>query len=339
MGPMKIDCHVHLYCGSKESGGYSRPDWIRRIGTKIQSRRLGIRGVKSEADRERLYIERLAEYVAGSELDQVVLLAFDEIYQKDGSLDETRCRFFVPNDFTHSVCAKRPDRFLFGASVHPYRRDALDELDRVKSMGAVLVKLLPNSHGFDPADPSLLPYYEKLRALELPLLVHGGFEHTIPALDQSFGDPLRLRPALETGCKVIVAHAGSAGRFHRQETIGGFLKLLDAYPNCFGDTAALTNVWRTQYLKPLLCPELLEKKYKVKIESPFSRLVHGSDFPVPIIALAFGFKQARLARSRLGDSRNALQLDIELKRARGVPDECLTLAYRGLGIGRRSVGR
>jgi uncharacterized protein len=335
---MKIDCHVHLYCGSEASGGYFRPDLVRRVGERIQARRVGVPRVGDEIEQERLYVDTLARHVETSELDRAVLLAFDEIYDQDGVRDPERSRYFVPNDFVESVCRDRPGTFLFGASVHPLRRDALDELERVKAAGAVLIKLLPNSQGFDPADPALGPYYRKARELGLPLLVHGGYEHTIRTLNQSYGDPERWRPALFEGCTVIVAHGGSAGRFHRKETMGAFLKLLEAFPNCFGDTAALTNLWRTPYLKQLLSPERLEEKYGVALEDPFSRFIHGSDFPIPIIALAFGIARSTQALSALPDRRNALQLDIELKRLSGVPDACLTRAHDEIGIGRKVGG-
>ena len=39
-----------------------------------------------------------------------------------------------------------------GASVNPTRKDALDELERVAALGAVLNKVLPNAMVFDPAD-------------------------------------------------------------------------------------------------------------------------------------------------------------------------------------------
>ncbi len=319
---MKIDCHVHLYARSDTSGGYNRPGFVREQIMQIIARRFGIDKRAGDEEAERIYLRYLAESVANAEIDRAVLLAFDQIYQQDGTLDD-RSRFYVPNAYAARACAQYPDRFWLGASVHPHRTDALEALDRVKEAGAVLVKLLPNSQGFDPADASLVPYYRKLAELRLPLLAHCGYEHAIPVLDQSLGDPARLRLALDEGVTVIVAHAGTAGRFHRHETFGAFLRLLNDHPNCYGDTSALANFWRSHYLKALLDPERLEKRYGVVLENPFDRLIHGSDFPAPVTPLAFGVKKASQIRASVEDPNNVLQLDIASKRAMGVPDACM----------------
>ncbi|MBN2341745.1 MAG: amidohydrolase family protein [Deltaproteobacteria bacterium] len=322
---MLVDCHVHMACNSQQSSGYTRLKWPQRMGSALMSRRLGTYGACSDEEAERGYIRALSNYILTSELDKAVLLAFDEVYHSSGERSRSLSRFFVPNDYVASVCAQH-STFLFGASVHPFRLDAIDELERLCEKGAVLLKLLPNSHRFDPADARLIPFYRKLASLRLPLLLHGGFEHTIPVSNQSFGDPARFRLALDEGCTVIVAHAGSAGLIHLHETMGAFLRLLRDYPNCYGDTSALTNLWRSKYLRQLLHPERLQHKYGVLIENPFDRMIHGSDYPVPITPMALGWKTSLRARQNLTNANNPIQLDVALKRAAGVPDSCLSRA-------------
>lgn len=323
---MKIDCHVHLWARSHKSGGYMRLGITGNLMMLAVSHVIG--GVrKGEEHRaEERYVDWLSKQVAASELNRAVLLALDQVYTKNGTVDLKQSRFFVPNHFVSHHCRRYPKHFLFGASVHPYRKDALDSLDRQKERGAVLIKLLPNSQGFDPSDPDLVHYYRKLAELHLPLLIHAGYEHSIPVIDQLWGDPVLLRRALDQGTTVIVAHGGTAGRFHRRETFGSFLKLLAGYPNCYGDTSALTNLWRAKYLKELLCPRIMEQRYGVHITSVLERFVHGSDFPAPVTPLAFGVHNARKARAALPDKSNRLQLDIAVKRVMGVPDSCLTRA-------------
>lgn len=329
---MKVDCHVHLSGPSEHGGSNPLKRAMHRVGTWYTERPLGLTRVGDPEERDRLYADRLAEMVDGSEIDRAVLLAFDQVYTADGELDPGHTYMHVANDRAARICATHPESFLLGASVHPHRQDALDELDRAASLGAALIKLLPNSHGFDPADEQLVPYFRKLADLELPLLIHGGFEHTLPVIDQRFGDPLRLRPALEAGTTVIVAHCGTAGWLHLRETFGAFLGLAASYPNCYGDTSSLTNFWRSRYMFELLDPEKLRSKYDVVPEDPLSRLVHGSDFPIPITPWALTGRipgPARRGAARIG---NHLQRDIELKRLAGLPDEILTRTAEVLRI-------
>ncbi len=332
-GSMKIDCHVHLVGESPESGCYLSPRMQRSLAYRFLRWKFGLLRIKDPARREQAYLEKLTTWVEQSELDRVVLLAFDQVYSASGDPDRLRTHTYISNNFVRGICERRPDLFLFGASIHPYRTDAVDALERAAEQGAVLVKLLPNSQGFDPADPQILPYFRKAGELKLPLLIHGGYEHTIPAIDQSFGDPLRLRAALDEGAIVIVAHAGTAGLMHRKETMGAFLHLASEYSNCYGDSSALTNLWRAKYLKQLLDPTRLERKYGVRLEDPMSRLIHGSDFPIPITPRAFQRQIGAKARRRLRAIDNPFQLDIEIKRVLGVPDACLTRAYDELKIG------
>ncbi|MDD5307476.1 MAG: amidohydrolase family protein [Deltaproteobacteria bacterium] len=328
---MKIDCHVHLVAMSQASGC--------RVSRRLRFflRFLGVRGARTPEEFDRLYVEKLAAEVCASELDRVVLLALDRVHGEDGAPDDGRTDLFVSNDHAHSVVRRHRDVFLFGASVHPYRADALDELDRVASMGACLVKLLPNSQGFDPAAPRLRSYWRRLAELGMPALVHGGFEHTLGVIDQSFGDPAQLEPALDEGATVIVAHAGTAGLMHRRETLGAFLALLAKYPRCYGDTSALGNAWRAHYLRLLLDPDLLERRFGVRIDDAAKRLVHGSDHPIPITPLAFAGRIPLEKLRRVGRLENPLQKDVQLKRAAGLPDAALTRAYDEIGIGKPSA--
>ena len=102
--------------------------------------------------------------------------------------------------------------FLPTISVHPYRSDALEELERGAARGATMVKWLPNSMGIDPSDPLCDAYYDKMRELGLILLSHGGEEKAVDAAeDQRLGNPLLLRRALDRGVRVIVAHCAGLG--------------------------------------------------------------------------------------------------------------------------------
>jgi len=142
------------------------------------------------------------------------------VYDGAGRLDEGRTDFLIFNDHVFAV-TRGSARLLPGVSVNPSRRDALDELERCAERGAVLVKVLPNTQAFDPADRRFLPFYAALARLRLPLLSHVGYEFSIIGQDQSVGDPGRLRAALDEGVTVIAAHGCSSGLFFRERARSG----------------------------------------------------------------------------------------------------------------------
>ena len=111
-----------------------------------------------------------------------------------------------------SSLAKLHPEILPCASIHPYRADAVDRLNRAASDGAVAIKWLPNAMGMDPASARCDAFYDRLVALGLPLISHAGHELAVHSPDaQELGNPLRLRRALERGVRVVVAHAASLG--------------------------------------------------------------------------------------------------------------------------------
>jgi predicted TIM-barrel fold metal-dependent hydrolase len=284
---------------------------------------MGLYKLKGQKSGDLKYLSAIKRAVKDSDLDRAVLLAFDETYNHNGSVDNKNTYMYVSNDYAKSVCNDNKDLFLFGASVHPFRPDALDELDRVKAEGAVLVKLLPGSQGFNPADRQILPYYRRAAKLKLPLLIHCGYEHTIPVTDQKYGDPLLLRPALDEGVTVIIAHGGSSGRLHFKETFGDSLKLLNSYDNCYADNSSLTNLWRSKYLLWLLNPDVLEHRFGVSMERPFDRFLHGSDYPIPVTPYAFWPNLKLTELKEISRIQNPFDLDIILKKMLGVPDICM----------------
>jgi mannonate dehydratase len=140
------------------------------------------------------------------------LFAFDHTHAEDGRKDLPRAAFHVPNGYALNIARRFPSRFRAVASVHPYRADALDTLAHAKREGAVAVKWLPSAMGIDPASPRCDAFYAALKEHQLPLITHAGKERAVKgAHQQHFGNPLRLRRALDHGVTVIVAHCASMG--------------------------------------------------------------------------------------------------------------------------------
>ncbi len=134
-------------------------------------------GVKSkDAAAETLVIKRLAEAMeATPRLDASVILAFDAIHTPDGQMDLGRTHLYVKNEFAYDV-VQNNRKMLLGASVHPYRKDAVEEIEKWTEAGAVLLKWLPLVQGINPADKRCFKVYDTLARLKLPLLAHTGGE-------------------------------------------------------------------------------------------------------------------------------------------------------------------
>jgi len=270
---MRLDLHVHL--AAEPPAGELSPRFRRSLAFRLLRRMAAPGAAPTEA-----YRQRLLEAVAGSRLlDAVVLLAFDRPYSEAGLA--LPADLFVSNAAAAAICRESP-RLRLGASVHPYRPDALEALDEAVGLGAVLLKWLPNAQGVDPASGLCRRFYARLRELSLPLLSHTGREHVLPASAQQLGDIRRLEPALEAGVTVIAAHAGTGGGARLTEIV----ELAGRYPNLFLECSAMWTPSRFGAMRKLL-----------GVESLRDRWVYGSDYPVPVFwPLLWGRRNVGRAR-------------------------------------------
>ena len=109
------------------------------------------------------------------------------------------------NDFAASINNGK-DIFAFG-SVFPDSEDALCELERIKDLGLVGVKLHPDYQGFFVDDEKMKPIYKKISQLGLVTLFHAGFDY---GFAPPYGaTPERMEKALAWfDSPVIAAHWG-----------------------------------------------------------------------------------------------------------------------------------
>jgi hypothetical protein len=145
----RIDMHVHMVGnGVGGSGGWLRLKGWHRWLAGFMLRQLGVPASALEGDLESIYADHLSKLVRDSSMDAVVLLAHERVHDPDGTPREDLGSMFVPNDVVLGL-AKMVPEFLPGVSIHPARRDALDELERCLAGGAVLMKCLPNCQNID----------------------------------------------------------------------------------------------------------------------------------------------------------------------------------------------
>src|SRR5437016_7994764 len=97
--PLKpVDAHVHLVGnGSGGTGCWLRLRMWQRPLAGLMLRQVGLSRSAIKGDLDRLYVERLIEWVRGSSLGAIVLLAQEHVYDDAGRRLPNAGAFHVPN--------------------------------------------------------------------------------------------------------------------------------------------------------------------------------------------------------------------------------------------------
>jgi mannonate dehydratase len=206
---------------------------------------------------------------------------------------------YTSNSLIRALCRTHPRRFLFGASVHPYRPDALAAIDEVFRAGACLIKWLPLHHNIDAADARTRAALRKCAALGLPVLIHMSEEFT---LTTQCPQHRSIRPLLATlrhlkreDCMppVIVAHVATpvtpwGDRDDYELLIEALMGEFRDAP-LYADISALLAVTKARFLRAIALRQDLHHK-----------LLFGSDFPVPVGVWALRRRLGRAYRELRG---------------------------------------
>jgi hypothetical protein len=249
---------------------------------------------KNENDFDVQYIERFKFLI--SDIKQMshfwgrhYILAFDAWHNENGEKNMNNTGIYVPNDYMMDIVQKNPEIFIPCISVHPYRKDAIDELQKYAARGVRMIKWLPNVMGIDLENPLCENFYRKCIELKMILLIHTGDERSIIVqnMDNNLGNPLKLRVPLNLGVIVIAAHCASDGKgvdldylrkTGTEKMDSNFrllLRLLDEEKyasNLFCDISSLTVL--TRIGDPLTT--MLDRT------DLHPRLVFGTDYPLPV---------------------------------------------------------
>jgi predicted TIM-barrel fold metal-dependent hydrolase len=313
-----IDAHVHVVGnGLGGSGCWLRVGGWHRPLAALMLHHIGLPLSAMSGALETLYINRLLELVRGSSLGAAVILAQDLVYDEQGRSIPDAGSFYVPNDYVLGLARQHPE-FLPAVSIHPARPDALEELDRCLAAGAVMLKCLPNCQNINCNDRRYTRFWERMAEAKLPLLAHTGGEHTLPVVRAEYADPRVLALPLECGVTVIAAHCGTKSGLFDPEYFHVFAGMTRRFENLYGDTSAFNVPLRGRHVKKCLESPLIE------------RMVHGSDFPVPVhghFAWMRGFVDWQSFR-KWQKNPNIIERDYQLKVAMGFPAESFTRIHR-----------
>lgn len=313
-----VDAHVHIVgTGAGGTGCWLRADsWLRRLQARLLLGAIGMKPADLRGDFDRLYVEHLRARLRESSLGAAVVLAQEQVYDAQGRLMAGAGLFHVPNDYVLALARRHPE-FLPAVSIHPARPDALEELDRCVAGGAVMMKILPNVQNIDCADRRHTKFWERMAAARLPLLTHTGGEKTLPVVNAELANPRRLTLPLEIGVTVVAAHCATKSALFDAQWFPDFAAMTQQHANLYGDNSAFCVL--NHRIRGDTVPRTLA-------EPLASRIIHGSDWPVPVSGFwprAKGYVSAA-AHGQWKNHPNLLERDFQLKRAMGYTPETFT---------------
>lgn len=291
-GDTLVDHHVHIIgLGNSGSGIRVNAD-MRSVIHPFKYARfvyfLDASGITIESQADEQYVSHLLKLTQDFPVPfKVGGLALDQHYNEDGQADDEITEIYIPDEYVLGLMKQHPHRIQAVVSIHPYRQDAVEALERAAQGGARMVKWIPNAMGIDPSSPRCDAFYDAMVRLDMTLLSHGGEEQSIDSRGrQHLGSPLLLRRALDRGVRVVVAHCAASGSsVDLDDEEGGdgknfefFLRMMENpeyVGQLFGDVSAITLVNQIDdHIVELLSATDLH-----------SRLLYGSDYPLPAVTI------------------------------------------------------
>ena len=326
VGKSIVDAHVHVAgLGYGDSGCFINEQMRNNVRFPFYLWAMGVTEEELVQHGDPVLIQKLSEKIAQSEtIKKSVILAMDGYVDNNGELNRDETQVYVPNDYVARETEKY-ENLLFGASVNPNRKDALQRLQSAKENGAVLVKWIPSIMNIDPSRQDYIPFYKMMAKLNIPLLSHTGMEKSFPNARDELADPVRLKLPLEQGVTVIAAHIATTGESEGEDNFARILPMIRQYPNLYVDISSLTQINKLNYLARALQEDGISEK-----------MIYGSDWPLaffPLISPWYHINHISLKDAyQVGGIQNQWDRDVALKTAFGVPDEVFLRTGSLLGI-------
>jgi predicted TIM-barrel fold metal-dependent hydrolase len=229
---MVVDCHVHVYPHEVE----------RKVIPKVES----VYGVRA---RHPATVEGVRSAMKKAGIEKSLVLSY-----------LNRPEHVVSFNTWCAEVQKTHKELLFFGGMHPDFEMPLEELERIKGLGLLGIKLQPNTQRFYPDDERFFPIYEMLVELDLAVAFHCGDE--VIHFDQMYAHPSRFAQVLESfpDLTILLAHLGGYKTWDAIRYVAG-------YESVWYDTA--------------FCPRnLLDKEFREIVDRLGSeKVVFGTDFP------------------------------------------------------------
>ncbi|MCP4970246.1 MAG: amidohydrolase family protein [Arcobacter sp.] len=206
---------------------------------------------------------------------------------KEISRDKTVCS---SNDDVLREYEKYPNEIIPFFSINPNRKDALDLIDKYASYGFKGAKFLQNYWDIDINDKKYIPYFEKIKEYDLPIIIHTGGEHAIES-NPIYEKVEVANSAIDVGCKVVLAHFGvNMIMEHRLSSLHNnfsfdnskfgedyfkTIEYLENNENVYADLSAIIALFRTKIVEDLASNQ----------KHIHDKLLFGTDYPVPFSIL------------------------------------------------------
>lgn len=297
-----VDIHTHLLSPQVRFDRF-----YDRLSIHFFARRLGVDPGRLRAAPYATYVAALAAAVRDScFVERACLFGVDSRVNEQGrEIDRDRTVCAMTDDVL-TVAAEHPDLFIPFLSVNPLRPDALERIDEYLERGCRGAKFLQNYWGLDLNDKRFIPYYERLAARQIPLIIHIGSEYSI-ASDGRYERVDMLDLPLACGVRVIAAHMGLGRinyklRFWRNlsrdpqyfdSDYFALLERLHNEPNLYADISALLVPFRARALRHLSEQQQIHPK-----------LLFGTDYPVPFTILLNSYDLPWATRKHISALRN-----------------------------------
>lgn len=274
-----IDIHTHLL-----NPGVHFDRLFDKITVRFFAKNLGADPAQLMARPYETYVASMARAIRESRyVEKACLFGVDARLDEQGreiDRDKTVCAM---SDDVVAVAARYPDQFIPFFSINPRRPDALELIDEQIEKGGKGAKFLQNYWGVDLNDERFIPYYEKLKAQNIPLIIHIGSEYSIHSFTR-FERIEMLDLPLATGVTVIAAHMGLGRINHKlrfwrnlsknpqyfDEDYFQLLEMLRNHENLYADISAI--------LAPLRARAL---RHFSKQQDVHGKILFGTDYPVP----------------------------------------------------------